>query len=93
VAILSLDGEKPASATGSGDIPAFPGKALGTDQQPQLMVVLRIADRDGVVGRKAERAESRPQPRSFADRLGKHHQAASIEQQHERDFEFPMSQI
>jgi len=54
----------------------------------QVMVVLGIADPDGVVSRKAERPERGPQPRGFADRLGKNHQAAPIEQQHEWEFEF-----
>jgi thermostable 8-oxoguanine DNA glycosylase len=52
------------------------------------MVVLGIADPDGVVSRKAERPERSPQPCGFADRLGKNHQAAPIEQQHEWEFEF-----
>jgi hypothetical protein len=54
----------------------------------QVMVVLGIADPDGVVSRKAERPERGPQPRGFADRLGKNHQAAPIEQQHEWELEF-----
>ena len=53
----------------------------------EVVVVFRIADGDRVVSRQTQRGEGLAKPGSFTNRLRKHHEAAAVEQQHQRQFE------
>ena len=53
----------------------------------EVVVVFRIADGDRIVRRQTQRGEGLAKPGSFTNRLRKHHEAAAVEQQHQRQFE------
>ncbi len=53
----------------------------------QLMVVLSVANRHGVVRRQPEDRKRLAQSGGFADGLGQHHHAAAVEHKHQRQLQ------